>query len=381
VKKVLALASMVVVAASLGVVLTPRSSEGAGAVQLPGTWRRLPASPVVPDFDTARAVWTGTQVIAFGRDTLTARDAHGNPYAKETVNVAAAYRPAGNRWRALAPPPAGDVMGAGTAVWTGTRLVVMSPFTTLVYDPSTDHWRRIGRGHGGLVAWTGRELLAWGGGCCGDAASDGVAYSPTTNAWRRLPRSPLAGSQQPVGAWTGRELVVVVGKLDPDGKPWPAGLARAAAYNPATNTWRRIAPLPASRDGASAVWDGHELLVVGGATGKLTPGAGFAYDPASNRWRPLASMGSGRTGALAVWTGDRLLLWGGKNGAGKPLATGLAYDRGANRWSPLPHAPLSSRIEAAAVWTGRSLVLWGGVPTKTWGKFAAGGAVFTPATP
>ena len=77
----------------------------------------------------------------------------------------------------------------------------------------------------------GRRLLP------GDAFSDGVAYNPAANTWRKLPRSPLGGSQHPTGAWTGHELVIFVSGLDPDGKRWPGRLARAAAYNPATNTW------------------------------------------------------------------------------------------------------------------------------------------------
>src|SRR5919199_1606663 len=88
---------------------------------------------------------------------------------------------------------------------------------------------------GALVVWTGREMVGWGGGCCGDAFSAGSAYNPATNRWRKLPRSPLAGSQHPLGAWTGRELIVLVDRTDPDGKPWPARLPRAAADDPRTN--------------------------------------------------------------------------------------------------------------------------------------------------
>ena len=90
------------------------------------------------------------------------------------------------------------------------------------------------------------------------------------------------------------------------------GDTRSAAYVPATNTWRTIAPIPAPRDGANVVWDGTEVLVVGGgaAGGRQLPTSGFAYDPATNRWRRLPPMESGRVGAAAVWTGKRLLLWG-----------------------------------------------------------------------
>ena len=74
----------------------------------------------------------------------------------------------------------------------------------------------------------------------------------------------------PVGAWTGRELVLYSSGINPgDDKPYPESLARAAAYDPATDSWRRIAPLPASGRGfgGAAAWDGREVLVVGdGAT-------------------------------------------------------------------------------------------------------------------
>jgi hypothetical protein len=54
----------------------------------------------------------------------------------------------------------------------------------------------------GIVVWTGRELIGWGGGCCGDVSDDGSA-NPATNAWRKLAPAPVSGQQSPIGAWTG----------------------------------------------------------------------------------------------------------------------------------------------------------------------------------
>jgi N-acetylneuraminic acid mutarotase len=366
--------------------------------QLAGSWRKLPASPIKPD-SSFTSVWTGTQMIVVGRDRLTALDARGNPYSRGAVNVAAAYDPADNTWRRLpSPGPMGSFMDYGSA-WTGKEMLVWGAGTREAYNPATNTWRKLPSSpllaiHDGfgLVAWTGRELIGWGGGCCGDAFSDGVAYNPATNLWHKLPRSPLPGSQRPVGAWTGKELVVFVGNLNPDGKLWPARLARAAAYNPATNSWRRIAPLPAPRTGASAAWDGREVLVVGGAgeprAGKPAPLAtvGFAYNPAANSWRRLPPMESGRFGAAAVWTGTRLLLWGGSQtaDAGPPVIPphGLAYDPKANRWSALPQAPLEGRLDPTALWTGSSMIVWGGekpaLPAGSGTKSFTDGASFTP---
>ena len=182
-------------------------------------------------------------------------------------------------------------------------MLVFGPFDFQAFNPLTNRWRRLpverGGSPAGVVLWTGHEMVDWGGGCCGDASSSGSAYDPTANTWRKMAPSPLAPSQQPIGTWTGRELIIFVSGLDPaatDGKPYPASFARAAAYNPATDTWRRIAPLPELRQGATVVWDGRDVLVVGGVgapRGAKPPAPariGFAYNPATNRWRQLAPM-------------------------------------------------------------------------------------------
>jgi hypothetical protein len=321
-----------------------------------GSWTRLPAAPIAPNDVALTSVWTGKELLVVGRRVARASD--GAVLARR--DVAAAYDPARKSWRALPSPPSSTSFLTYSSAWTGKKVLVWGQGIRVAFDPATNRWRRLPfspllRIHDGfgLVAWTGRELIGWGGGCCGDAFSDGVAYSPARNRWRALPRSPLAGSQHPVGAWTGRELLVVVGRLDPDGKPWPARLARAAAYDPKTNTWRRIAPIPSDRNDAGAVWDGRELLVIGGAAR-----TGFAYNPATNRWRRLPPLPRGRVSPVAVWTGTRVLLWEG---------SAFAYDPKANSWTTLPRAPLTARLPPTAVWTGHSLLLWRGE-----------GAAFTP---
>lgn len=372
-------------------VALPALALAAGPSAVPGTWRRLPTAPIQPRSPVV-GVWTGTKLLVFGR---------AQPTPPWSVDVAAAYSPAAGTWRPLTPLHGrkGNFEGRYWAVWTGKRMLVLGPFDFQAFDPLTNHWRQpagaSGGGAGGLVVWSGHEMIDWGGGCCGDASSGGSAYNPTTNAWRKLTPSPLAPSQQPIGAWTGRELIIFVSGLDPDGKPYPAALARAAAYNPATDTWRRISPLPAPRSGANAVWDGREVLVVGGAgapEGAKPPGLasiGFAYDPATNGWRQLPPMGSGRRQAAMVWTGRRLLVWGGSQtaGAGLPVtpSRGLAYDPAANRWSQFPGAPLLGRLDPMAIWTGRAMVIWGGYrphsPLGSGTRFFTDGAVFTLATP
>jgi hypothetical protein len=195
-------------------------------------------------------------------------------------------------------------------------------------------------------------MLGWGGGCCGDAFSDGVAYNPASNTWRALPRAPLPGSQHPIGAWTGKEYVVLAG-------------SRGAAYSPARNAWRSIAAAPAHSANATAVWNGADVVVAGGSRNVS------AYNPAKNRWRPLPRLPVGRVGKVVSTDVFRVLVWGGARG-------GASLVPGAKKWTAFARGPLPSRIESTAVWTGTSLIVWGGLATKTWGKYAEAGAAYVP---
>jgi Kelch motif protein len=336
--------------------LPAAADAGTSTHSAAGSWRLLPPAPVAIVGGNPTGVWTGRTVVVFGRRVVTKLDANGAPYTVRSLDAAAAYDPAARRWTRLAPPAGPGYVPAYRVLWTGKRLLAFGAFHSVAYDPGADAWRALPRPINlGFAAWTGRQAIGWGGGCCGDAQSNGVAYDPATGVFRNLPRSPLAPSQGPLGAWTGTELILFVSGYDPDGKA-VRGAARAAAYDPATNRWHRIAPLPLRGVPMGvAAWDGHELLVVGAGSDAR---AAFAYDPAADRWRRLASLPSARVGGIAVWAGRRLLLLGGEDRSGtRNLRDGLAYDPDTNRWTPLPAAPIRDFYGATATWTGRMLVV------------------------
>jgi hypothetical protein len=326
-------------------------------------WHTLPAAPVKIDGGFA-SVWTGHRLILYGRYNVTALDSRGNPYVVRSADAAESYDPASRRWTRLSPPAGPGYVPGYKAVWTGEKMLAFSAFHSVAYDPKTNAWRALGKSvGGGLVVWTGHEAIGWGGGCCGDAWGDGLAYDPATDKYRHFARSPLAPSQGPLGAWTGRELLVVVNGYSPDDKPYPAKLARAAAYDPAGDSWKRLASPPggALRYGGTAAWDGHELLVVGNASARSHNA--LAFDPSADRWRRLARPPRGLTPVGAFWTGSRLLVLSG----GESLRT-FAYDPRADRWTSLPAVPVQGSGQGAA-WAGRRLIVWS----------SAGGAAFVPA--
>ncbi|HEX4980176.1 MAG TPA: hypothetical protein VFV63_00675, partial [Ilumatobacteraceae bacterium] len=131
-----------------------------------------------------------------------------------------------------------------------------------------------------------------GGPLCGaPAVFDGAAYDPTTDTWRTIADGPLPAGGAPTqaipqGAWTGSELVVWGGWGDPI----------AAAYDPATDRWRDLppGPLDARQSQAVVAW-GDRIAVLGGQT-PSGPGPpeprldGALLDPATGEWTPLPDL-------------------------------------------------------------------------------------------
>jgi hypothetical protein len=341
VKRIVFLATLAGLGSAIAFLLVACGGASAQPAAASSPWEKLAAAPVKLELNET-SVWTGRQLVLFGRG--------------RAGDLAASYDAASKTWTRLSPPHGPGYVPGFNAVWTGAEMLAFDPFHSVAYDPKKGTWRTLRKWvGGGIVVWTGREAIGWGGGCCGDAFGNGRAYDPAADTYRELAPSPLAPSQHPVGAWTGRELVLYSSGINPgDDKPYPESLARAAAYDPTTDSWRRIAPLPASGRGfgGAAAWDGREVLVVGdGASAR----AAFAYDPTTNRRWALSLMPFGLRNIRAFWTGHELLVWGGAE-----ATRGLSYDPRTDRWAMLPAAPLGG-FPVALSWTGRSLIVASGV--------------------
>ena len=352
----LALAALAIVAGAGGRGGSSSASDRPTA-KAAGHWRAI-ANASKPIAAGRTTVWTGSEMIVTGI----------NPGPDGTFadwsEVAEAYNPGTNAWRMLPTPPRTENYCKRDAVWTGTEMLVWGCKVT-AYDPATGQWRLLPDAptRHGIVAWTGRELIGWGGGCCGDVSDDGSAYNPVTNTWRKIAAAPVSGQQSPVGAWTGRELVIFNG-WSPEGTR-----VAGAAYNPRTDSWRRIPSERRLSALAIAVYDGNEIHVLGARPNRV-----FSFNPSNNRWRQLPRTELGTDGLVATWTGDRLIASG--------TATS-AYDPPRDLWTKLSSAPLGHRAEAQAVWTGRELIVWGGlIPTpegtSTPPRYLNDGAAFRP---
>jgi hypothetical protein len=193
------------------------------------------------------------------------------------------------------------------------------------------------------------------------------------DAWRTLPASPLSPRLGSSAVWTGREMIIAGGGqgavCEPDGRcgmPEPTPVADGAAYDPATDTWRSIAPAPLAFAKAPTVWAGDVMLVVvrtSGTTGRL-----YAYDPGADRWErrsePLeggvdlddgdAFFADRRDHGDPVWTGELAVFPRTDNPDGQG---DWAYDPATDRWAQLAADPLGCGEDRVMVPVAGSLVL------------------------
>jgi galactose oxidase-like protein len=356
---------------------SPSASTPAPAPPEAGTWRLLPAAPATARLGSLVSVWTGSQMLI-----------RGVTWGQPPKAVTLSYTPATGTWRTLAPGPAPvTLQGGDNAIWTGREMLTFGPGGTGAYNPVTGTWRPVTQNTLAWVSavrvWTGRQAIFWGGGCCGEAVADGVGYTPAAGTWQALPRGPLGARWSASGTWTGTEVIIAGGMSE---GPAMQVFADAAAYSPATRTWRRLPPMPEPRWGATAVWDGTEVLLIGGTLADAGGPAsdGVAFNPATGRWRRLPGMEVNRSAFAAVWTGRQVLVWGGLTGTfqdQKIPPHGVAYDPAANRWSAMPTAPLRGRSNPTAIWTGRQMIVWGGmIPGTRKDTPATDGAAYRPAS-
>jgi hypothetical protein len=199
-----------------------------------------------------------------------------------------------------------------TTIATGpTQLFTdIPPDSTMTLPPAPIDAREIG-----AAVWTGTEIIVWGGNDPRSHASvdDGAAFNMATGTWRMIAPAPIEARGFAHVAWTGTEMIVW-GGLQRDGTVVGGSynqteLADGAAYNPDTDTWRRLpeAPIDYYAGYSNAVWTGDEVIVLGGGQGNQAA----AYNPATNQWRRLADV-PGHELAVdewgrPIWTGTSIL--------------------------------------------------------------------------
>ena len=226
------------------------------------------------------------KIYAFGGFVLP----QSGPPAWVPIDNAWEYDPASDSWRALAPVP--TKRGSPVAVSAGDRIYVIGdavagpgqsavhpqrPHTSVgtveEYDPATNTWRQRApmptpRNHmvggainGKVYVASGRVGAAF---ISGGSSNVGVieAYDPATDSWSQALARMANARSAGAGAVYNGKLYITGGEYQEPGMM--ATFRSLEAFDPATNSWQTLQPMPVSRHGLAGAVVGNRLHMVSG---------------------------------------------------------------------------------------------------------------------
>jgi len=259
---------------------------------------------MVYEYDPATDKWTKKKPMALASHHVAFTEYHGKIYAfggfvpPESgppgwvpINNAWEYDPAGDMWKALAPMP--SKRGSALAAVAGDKIYVIGGASTIPgsketavypthphtsvgsveeYDPASNTWHERSamptpRNHAAIGVVNAKIYVI--GGRVG-AAFIGVAsdisvveeYDPASDLWSGpRARMPIARSALGAGVYASRIYVAGGEYQDPH---MMATFRAVEAYDPASNTWTEMPPMPVSRHGLAVGVIGNRLHVISG---------------------------------------------------------------------------------------------------------------------
>jgi hypothetical protein len=186
--------------------------------------------------------------------------------------------------------------------------------------------------------------------------------------WRELPAPPLSPRAGALAVWTGREAVFLGGETRTCPPcitcdiPLSVGeetrrygeMHDGAAYNLASGTWRRLAPVP-TRVGLRSAWYAGGRVLVFDDRGRW-----WSYDVTADSWTAFRPRWDDRSGVSAA--GSRIY---GLSSYDRPGGHVVAYDPATASWSRYPVDRLRPRLDGYPLATSRGPVLVGSYASRT----------------
>jgi N-acetylneuraminic acid mutarotase len=173
----------------------------------------------------------------------------------------------------------------------------------------------------------------------------------------------------------------------PGTKVWQP-IPSAMLYDPETDSWKELAPMPTPRGSAQAVVVGGKIYVIGGAhaniPGKpmteplwvgvpqIVVGTVEEYDPATNTWRSRAPMPTGRNHFLATVVDGKIYAINGRLGTSFVTMSDVTdlveeYDPATDAWTYKGRSP-TRRGDVAGDVYNRKIYVTGGEYEEPRGK-------------
>jgi N-acetylneuraminic acid mutarotase len=252
------------------------------------------------------------KIYAFGGFVLP----ESGPPGWTPINNAWEYDPAADTWQALAPMP--SKRGSSLAAVVGDRIYVIGGATTIPGSKETAVYPT--RPH--MSVGTVEE------------------YDPVSNTWRERSAMPTPRNHAAIGVVNGK-IYVIGGRVGAAFIGLASDISVVEEYDPATDQWSGPrARMPIARSAIGAGVDGGRIYVAGGEYQDPHMMATFraveAYDPASNTWTEMPPMPVSRHGLAVGVIGNRLHVISGdvqSAGTGVEVSTG---EHDAFEFSPGP---------------------------------------------
>lgn len=305
------LAAMLVMGTLSSLIYNPASSFAQGI------WKQLPITPTIRTENSAALLNGKIYVLGgFTPKGVTPR-----------VDV---WNPVLNNWDLAVPLP--QALHHTVAVAVNEKLYVIGGFegsawkpksATHEYDPDLHRWLSktpmpTPRGAHAAAVIDGKIHLVGGArrklfNLVNTDAHE--AYDPATDSWETLPPLPTPRDHLTATVANGK-LFAIGGRIDVN---YNNNLNSNESYDPKTRKWEKHAPLPTARSGVTSQLLNGWIHVLGGESGEGTFAENEAYNPKTQQWETFAPMPGGLHGLASVLLNGKIHIF---NGGPRPGGNG-----------------------------------------------------------
>ncbi|WP_433936177.1 Kelch repeat-containing protein [Sorangium cellulosum] len=282
-----------------------------------------------------------------------------------------------------APLQGGEVMVAGGKIPVGPG-EIGTLRSAEVFDPAMKAWRStepmiVDRSSPAATVLPDGRVLVTGGDR--DEVIDGVehglkvdsaeVFDPASETWSPIPPMPTARSWHTASLLSDGRVLVAGGQ-----GAWPA-MDSAEVFDPASGVWRAVAPLVDARTAHTATpLPGGRVLVAGG-TGEAALASVEVFDPASSVWSPAGAMANARHELTLTPLPDGRVLAAGGYAHGTVHNSAEVFAPASGTWSPAD-AMHTTRFKHTAMPLGDGRVLVVGGEDMVTGEYRESVEIFDP---
>ena len=343
-----------------GKIIITGGSDGVGYLKSSEIYNPLTKEWIIgPNSNEPRYNPSGAKIIEFSDNNIFV--AGGEKEGITPVKTSEIYNPSTNNWElkaelntarfySILAPLSGD----RALIATGGSGYGQKTNTAEIYDYATDNWRYTGNlniarqiNTGYALLDDGRILVAGGNSDAKFAENTAEVFDPITETWTMTGNIPFDFDHGSITKLNNGKILIV-GSLAGT-YPNITSLPNAAVFDPNTNNWTEVAPMPTPRSEHDAILleDGNVLVFGGVDDNNAYYLETLIYSPTTDTWSSGPDMPDFyRLGSVTKLQNGDYLIAGGYNGTDW-LTTSFIFtnDNGGNDNDKLD-VPLIKQVDA-----------------------------------